>query len=75
MRIPQPQGMQWRQALLLGAWKDSRTLRALRRQASTGVGGPGDEPIGDSLGALVEGFAGSASVAADLTAVEDQGLV
>ena len=40
---------------------------------STGVGGRGEEPIGDSLGALVKGLAFPASMAADLAVVEDQG--
>ena len=39
---------------------------------STGVGGGGHEPIGDSFGALVKGLAFSASMAADLAVVEDQ---
>jgi VanZ family protein len=38
MQIPRSQRMQWRRALLRGAWKDSRTLRALRMRESTGVG-------------------------------------
>ena len=73
MQILRSQGMQWHRALLLGAWEDSRTPRDPRRTASTGVGGRGDEPIGDSLGALVKGLAFSASMAADLAVVEDQG--
>jgi hypothetical protein len=40
---------------------------------STGVVGRGEEPIGDSLGALVKGLAFPASMAADLAVVEDQG--
>jgi len=60
-------------ALLLGAWEDSRRPRDLRGEESTGVGSEGGEPIVDSLGALVKGLAFSASMAADLAVVEDQG--
>jgi len=40
---------------------------------STGVGGKDGEPIGDSLGERLKGLAFSASMAADLAMVEDQG--
>ena len=40
---------------------------------STGVGRRRDEPIGDSLGELMEGFAFSTDVAAELAVIEDQG--
>jgi len=42
-------------------------------EESTGVGSEGGEPIGDSLGGLVKGLAFSASMAADLAVIEDQG--
>src|SRR5207253_10055491 len=44
-----------------------------RRYNSAALGGRGEEPIGDSLGALVKGLAFPASMAADLAVVEDQG--
>ena len=56
-----------------GAWEDDRRLGDRGGQESTGVGRRDDEPIGDSLGALVKGLAFSASMASDLAMVEDQG--
>ena len=54
-------------------WSPGRTHRDPIAGKSTGVGGRGEEPIGDSLGALVKGLAFPASMAADLAVVEDQG--
>ena len=40
--------------------------------ASAGVGGKSDEPIGNSFGEVMKGFAFSTSVATDLALVKDQ---
>src|SRR5713101_5245636 len=58
---------------LVGARDDSRCITTRKGVESTGVGGKRGEPIGDSLGELVKGLAFSASMAADLALVEDQG--
>ncbi len=57
----------------LAPGKTAEHLATCGGQQSTGVGGRGDEPISDSLGALVKGLAFSASMAADLAVVKDQG--
>src|SRR5712671_2038835 len=54
-------------------WSPEDTSRPAEEEKSTGVGGRGGEPIGDSFGALVKGLAFSARMAADLAVVEDQG--
>ena len=43
------------------------------RGRSTGIGRKSHEPIGQALGELMKGLAFSASMAADLARVEDQG--
>src|SRR6266478_1243653 len=57
------------------SWSPEKTAEDLATcgEESTGVGSEGGEPIGDSLGGLVKGLAFSASMAADLAVVEDQG--
>src|SRR5438552_932586 len=57
------------------SWSPEKTAEDLATcgEESTGVGSEGGEPIGDSLGGLVKGLAFSASMAADLAVIEDQG--
>ena len=72
MQILRSQGKQWHRR----CWAPGRIAEHIatgRGSGSTGVGGRGDEPIGDSLGELVKGVAFPASVTADLAVVEDQG--
>src|SRR5258708_29868087 len=53
--------------------KTAEDLASCGGEESTGVGSDGGEPIGDCLGALVKGLIFSASMAADLAVVENQG--
>ena len=65
--------MQWHQRCSWAPGKTAEHLATRGGEESTGIGGEGGEPIGDSLGALVKGLAFSASMASDLAMVEDQG--
>ena len=56
-------------------WAPERTAEHIATSGgveSTGVGGKRGEPIGDSVGERMKGFALSAGMAADLALVEDQ---
>src|SRR5260370_10309530 len=58
------------------SWSPGKTaedLASCSGEESTGVGSDGGEPIGDCLGGLVKGLIFSASMAADLAVVENQG--